>query len=248
MCLLHNAIFRGYNSIVQQATHITDGQDKADFIGYCLTWHKFVTAHAADEETVLFPAIARVLGEDDPDALWATTRAEHAALQPGLAAFQHYLATDLDSTPLEFDGPHLLSILASFERPFEDHFRHEVAAVAALAEHPRAPKPGTPQHAEAAALFRDWGKNTVSKAGTLDVVPFFLMNLDRTTGPTATYEQGRWASWPPMPAAVRWGLVNVAGLWNCGWWQFASCDGAGRPRTLYAFVQEKLLAEAEKEG
>jgi hypothetical protein len=66
------------------------------------------------------------------------------------------------------------------------------------------------------------------KAGLADVVPFFLLNLD------ATYEDGAWARWPPMPGPVRWGLTNVAGAVHGGWWKYASCDSAGKPRELYA--------------
>ncbi|CAK7231049.1 hypothetical protein SCUCBS95973_007781 [Sporothrix curviconia] len=230
MCLLHNAIFRGYNSIVNQAAVIEDGQDMADFIGYCLTWYKFVKSHHDDEEAVLFPTVARLL---DDDAVFTETHAEHEAFLPGLAAFHDYLAHELDSAPLDFDGERLLALMADFQKPFEHHFRSEVATIAALADHPHAPAAGSPQEAEASALFKSWGKATVSKAGTLDVVPFFLLNLDRSTGPAA-FEEGRWASWPPMPAPVRWGLVNIAGAWNSGWWQFTSCDSAGQPQTLYA--------------
>lgn len=53
MCMVHNSIFRGYNSIYHQAAHITDA-DKASFIGYCLTWHKFLKSHADNEEAGLF--------------------------------------------------------------------------------------------------------------------------------------------------------------------------------------------------
>ncbi|CAK7245148.1 MAG: hypothetical protein STHCBS139747_006717 [Sporothrix thermara] len=239
MCLLHNAIFRGYNSIIQQADAIEDGQDKADFIGYCLTWFKFVKSHHDDEEEVLFPTISRLL---DDETVFHETQAEHKSFLPGLAAFHDYLAHDLDGAPLNFDGAHLLALMAAFEKPFEHHFRNEVATIAALANHPNAPTAGSPQEAEASAHFKAWGKATVSKAGTFDVVPFFLLNLDRSTGPGA-FEDGRWASWPPMPAPVRWGLVNIAGAWNSGWWQFSSCDSAGQPQTLYALRNDSDAGE-----
>lgn len=88
--------------------------------------------------------------------------------------------------------------------------------------------PGSQEADEAAAIFKAWGKKTVMKAGTFDVVPFFLMNLD------AEYEEGMWAEWPPMPRLVRWALVNGAGSVHWGWWKFASCDGWGGRRGLYA--------------
>lgn len=125
--------------------------------------------------------------------------------------------------------------MSSFQQPFEQHFHSEIATIAALSSHPRAPERGTPAEAAASATFKAWGKATVSKAGTWDVVPFFLLNLDGTA------EEGAWASWPPMPAPIRWGLVNIAGAWYSRWWRFSSCDAGGRPRELYAlqFPEQK---------
>jgi hypothetical protein len=78
MCMMHNSIFRGYNSIYLQAPHVRD-QDKQDFIGYCLTWYKFVSTHAADEEANLFPLAERVLRDE---ALFGETHKEHGTTLP----------------------------------------------------------------------------------------------------------------------------------------------------------------------
>ena len=99
----------------------------------------------------------------------------------------------------------------SFQTAFMHHFHHEISTIAAFADHLSTPAPNTPEAELAATVFKAWGKKTVTKAGTFDVVPFFLMNLD------ATFEDGRWANWPPMPAPVRWGLVNVAGSVHWTW-------------------------------
>jgi hemerythrin-like domain-containing protein len=73
MALLHNAIFRGYNSIYLQAPHVKPG-DNSDFIGYALTWHKFVASHHHDEEENLFTKVEQVL---DDKTIWADTLKEH---------------------------------------------------------------------------------------------------------------------------------------------------------------------------
>jgi len=73
MALLHNSIFRGYNSIYQQAPNVKDS-DKADFIGYALTWHKFVKSHHDDEEVSLFTKVEEVLGDK---TIWDETHKEH---------------------------------------------------------------------------------------------------------------------------------------------------------------------------
>jgi hypothetical protein len=115
--------------------------------------------------------------------------------------------------------------MSSFQTPFCHHFHHEITTIASFAD---LPQPSAQELEQAATIFKVWGKKTVTKAGTFDVVPFFLMNLD------ATYEEGMWANWPPMPGPVRWGLVNVAGSVHWSWWKFASCDGSGMPKELYA--------------
>jgi hypothetical protein len=144
----------------------------------------------------------------------------------GLVAFNTYLSTL--GEPYDFDGAELQRIMSSFQDAFNDHFHSEIATIASFSKISTAPKFGSPEVEQAAAVFKAWGKKTVTKAGTTDVVPFFLMNLD------TTYEEGLWANWPPMPAPIRWGLVNIAGAYHWGWWKFASCDSAGKPRELYA--------------
>lgn len=73
MALLHNSIFRGYNSIYLQAPHVQDA-DKADFIGYALTWFKFVKSHHDDEEDSLFTKIEELL---EDKTVFEETHKEH---------------------------------------------------------------------------------------------------------------------------------------------------------------------------
>ncbi|KAF1945968.1 hypothetical protein EJ02DRAFT_441495 [Clathrospora elynae] len=222
MAHIHNAILRGYNSIHLQAPHIKDA-DKPAFVGYAMTWYRFVKSHHDDEEAELFPKVEDVLGNKD---IWKETHGEHESFLSGLAEFGAYLSNL--TSPQAFDGTKLQHIMSSFQEPLCHHFHHEITTIASFANLSTAPTPNSLEAQQAAAVFKAWGKKTVMKAGTLDVVPFFLMNLD------ATYEEGMWANWPPMPAPVRWGLVNVAGSVHWGWWKFASCDASGRPRGLYA--------------
>ncbi|KAH6625244.1 hypothetical protein C7974DRAFT_196764 [Boeremia exigua] len=224
MAHIHNAILRGYNSIFLQAPHVRN-EDKEAFIGYALTWFKFVKSHHDDEEAELFPKVAEVLHGQDNE-IWEETHKEHESFLQGLGKYEIYLSHL--ASPAHFDGKELCSIMLTFQVPFEHHFHSEITHISSFASLPSAPVLGSPESDQAVVVFKAWGKKTVTKAGTTDVVPFFLMNLD------ATYEEGKWANWPPMPAPVRWGLVNVAGSWNWAWWKFASCNSAGTPRELYA--------------
>jgi hypothetical protein len=73
MCMVHNSIFRGYNSIYHQALNVAEA-DKADFIGYCLTWHKFLKSHAENEEMSLFLKTEELL---DDKTIWEESHKEH---------------------------------------------------------------------------------------------------------------------------------------------------------------------------
>ncbi|KAG8674835.1 hypothetical protein FPOAC2_00870 [Fusarium poae] len=222
MALLHNAIIRGFNSIYLQAPHVKDA-DKADFIGYSQTWFKFVKSHHDDEEDNLFPKVQELLGEDP---VWEETHHEHESFLAPLAEFNNYLSNL--ASPTDLDGAQVIKLMDTFKTDFEHHFHSEISTIAALSNHSKAPKEDSPEGAAASLTFKTWGKKTVTKAGVLDVVPFFLLNLDRTS------EEGMWANWPPMPAPVSWGLTNIAGSWYGKWWKFSSCDSQGKPQELYA--------------
>ncbi|KAK4193217.1 hypothetical protein QBC35DRAFT_480938 [Podospora australis] len=236
MALLHNSILRGYNSIYHQAPLVQD-KDKADFVGYALTWYKFVKSHHDDEEETLFTKIERLLQDRN---IFTETHEEHESFLVGLGEYEKYLSGL--KTPADFSGDELRRIMETFQAPFENHFHSEISTIAKFSAHPNAPKEGTPEEEAARLTFKTWGKSTVTKAGVTDVVPFFLLNLDRTV------EDGLWANWPPMPAPIKWGLVNIAGSWHGGWWKFASCDAAGQPQELYALrAADNKSGEAKAE-
>ncbi|KKA30582.1 hypothetical protein TD95_001096 [Thielaviopsis punctulata] len=223
MALVHNVILRGFNSVYLQAKRVP-AADKPAFIGYAQTWHKFVVSHHNDEEENLFPKIAEMLRDDK---IWAETLEEHETFMDGMRDFGAYLA-GLSADPAAFSGVKLVSIMDTFKAPFEQHFHSEIQTIAGLHSHANAPIEGSAEQVAASALFKTWGKATVSKAGVADAVPFFLMNLDSTA------EEGLWANWPPMPAPIKWGLVNLAGSYYGSYWKFSSCDSNQMPRELYA--------------
>ncbi|PHH87459.1 hypothetical protein CDD83_8851 [Cordyceps sp. RAO-2017] len=235
MALLHNSLIRGYNSVCLQAPHVR-GADKADFLGYIRTWLRFVRSHHDDEEDVLFPELRAMLGDD---AVWGEVPEEHETLVVRLDELGSYLGSLSNASALAPDA--LLRLMDGLREPLEHHLHHEVAVMAGMATHANAPVRGSFQGAVASATLKAWGKNTVRKAGLADVLPFFLLNADRTA------EGGMWHNWPPMPRPVRWAMVNLVGAVHGGWWRFASCDAHGRPRQLYALAPAGEEEEAKAE-
>lgn len=252
MALLHNSIFRGFNSIYRQAPYVHEA-DKPDFVGYALTWFKFVKSHHDDEEQNLFTKIEDLL---DDKTLFAETHKEHGMLAPPQCSMGSLISTNLKPlymlesflsglgefrdylvglpTPQALNATKLIAIMDSFHEPFETHFHNEIATIYALRQHPNVPASASPEAKAASDMLRAWGKATVTKAGVTDVVPFFLLNTDLSDG----FEDGLWNSWPPIPAPIKWGLINVAGWFKGGYWRFASCDSRGMPRELYALEKK----------
>ncbi|KAI9734217.1 MAG: hypothetical protein M1834_002319 [Cirrosporium novae-zelandiae] len=214
MALLHNAILRGYNTIYLQAEHVQPA-DYADFIGYSLAWFKFVKGHHDDEEENLFPKVEEVIGKKD---IWEESLKEHETFLEGLGKFNTYLST-LPS-PSDFSGKELISIMDTFQEPFNHHFHSEISTIANMSSYGDFP--------EAGPIFATWGKQSIMKAGMTDVVPFLFLNFDRS------FEEGKWATWPPMPGPIRWLLTRAGSSWHWGWWKFSSCDVNGTPQDLYA--------------
>ena len=62
MCVVHNALIRGLNSIYVQGPNIQPA-DYPDFIGYSLCWHSVVHEHHTSEEDLFFPEIEEAVGE-----------------------------------------------------------------------------------------------------------------------------------------------------------------------------------------
>jgi hypothetical protein len=62
MCVVHNSLLRGLNSIYLQGPNIQPA-DYADFIGYSLCWHSVIHEHHTSEEEQFFPDIEEAVGE-----------------------------------------------------------------------------------------------------------------------------------------------------------------------------------------
>lgn len=135
---------------------------------------------------------------------------------PGLASFNEYLTTL--ASPSDFSADKLLEIMKTFQDPLDVHFHSEISTIAGLS--------GLGSSPSADAVFKSWGKQTLTRAGYAEVFPFVFLNFDRT------YEEGFWENWPPMPYPIRWALVRYAAWWHPGWWRFAWRDVAEWMLTL----------------
>ncbi|KAF1808091.1 hypothetical protein P152DRAFT_406137 [Eremomyces bilateralis CBS 781.70] len=218
MALMHNAVFRGFNSIYNQALSVPAAQH-ANFIGYASAWTKLVISHAEAEERDLFP---HVEAEMKKPGYFDDTLGEHEAFVSGVQTMSDYLHASAQE-PASFKPQTLRDKMDAFLEPFQSHFHSEIKTIAALAAGPEPTE-------KAAKAFEDWGRTSITNAGYTDVFVFLLLHMDRE------FEDGLWMNWPPIPGLVKMGLANVFMLRHPGWWQFASSDTAGnvKPMKMWA--------------
>lgn len=235
MALVHNAIINGYNSIYQQALSVKP-TDYPDFISYSLAWHAMVTGHHDSEEEVLFPSLEAATGVQ---GLMDSDKAEHgkssparfnttglisspkAAFHDGMVNFKAYLTT-CAAAPGSFSATNLLHLMDTFGPPLHQHLLHEPAKMASLAKYP----------IDIRALSEKTAKHSIDHTSTVNLLPMLLFNLD------LEFENGKWKDFPPVPAPMRWVMVNVIGWWRAGWWRFGSCGADGRRVRLLALRDE----------
>ncbi|OKL64117.1 hypothetical protein UA08_00145 [Talaromyces atroroseus] len=212
MALVHNIIIRGYNSIYLQAPKVKQA-DVHDFLHYCQAWNEFVVGHHDSEEHVLFPGTEKetgVQGIMDEDVQ------EHASFHHGLADIKAYLETSLTSPASDFNGSNLIMILDCFAPAFHSHLTHEPARLASLSRYDFDMK----------ALGDHTTQHSLQRYSTTDILPVLWYNLD------TTFENGKWESFPELPAAMKWYMINVLGWWRRSWWRFVSCGANGVEREL----------------
>ena len=141
------------------------------------------------------------------------------SFEVGLTEYKTYLLS-LSGNERNFSAVTLLKLIDSFAPALMSHLREEIPSLLSLSRF------GTkiPLLKLSEVEMRK-ASNQIPKTEGL---PFFLMNLDRT------FENGKWESWPPIPAPVRWTLIRILAWKHADWWRFASCDYDGYPKKLYA--------------
>ena len=81
MAFAHNAMIRGINSIYNQASHVHNAKDIADFLFFVRSWADWVGHHHQWEETLMFPGFEKVIGKA---GFLQSNLDQHHAFEPGL--------------------------------------------------------------------------------------------------------------------------------------------------------------------
>jgi hypothetical protein len=129
---------------------------------------------------------------------------------------------DVTDNKLSLDATKLLEIMDSFSTPMHAHLTSEPQSLLALSRFSTPEKP-----IDLAAIALAQGKKSVTFDFTLNVMPCFLLNMENVE-----FEEGRWQSFPPVPAPVKWIMVSVIPLPRRRWWRFTSCGTDGKRKRL----------------
>lgn len=131
MALAHNGILRGLNSIYLQAMQIPreDMDTIRDFLIYCQCWCESMHHHHEAEETVFFPSIERISGDD---GIMKSNIAQHQAFTQGFDRFTKHCKACL---PKDYDGQKIRSLIEDFSEPLTRHLYDEIGTLLKLHEH-----------------------------------------------------------------------------------------------------------------
>jgi hypothetical protein len=113
-------------------------------------------------------------------------------------------------------------LLDSFASIFHSHLVSEPSRLAALSQY----------DIDLKTIGDATTEHSLQKYSTTDVLPMLWYNLD------TEFEGGKWASFPPLPAPVKWYMINILGWWRGNWWRFASCGANGVQRELLCLRKE----------
>ncbi|CAF9916171.1 MAG: hypothetical protein GOMPHAMPRED_000917 [Gomphillus americanus] len=214
MALVHNTLVRCWNSIYKQAPHVVE-KDYPDFIVYALTWHRIVEIHHDGEEQDLYPKMEKFMAKP---GFFSAAVDEHKAFHDGLDRYKAYLV-ESKAKPSEFSGKKLVEIMDSFGEALFTHLNAEPTLLLTI------------QGFDDVALRKIWDdhvKMVLGGASPITEIPIVWVNCD------STFEDGKWAHFPPMPAPVKFVMRHVAARWHNQYWRFGSTTYGGQPQVPLA--------------
>ena len=148
------------------------------------------------------------------------TRISAEAFYGGLAKFEEYIEA-CAASPAKFQGTELVAILHELGSTLQTHLAHEPAKLAGLSQY----------DIDMASISAKTADHSMKRTSTTDVLPLLWYNLDKE------FEGGKWASFPELPAPLKWVMINLFGWWHSNWWRFGSSGPDGLQRDLLCLTK-----------
>lgn len=216
MACAHNVIIRGLNAVYLQACHVPPEQ-QASFLNFAEFWFKVIENHHNIEETVFFPVLEEMTGDKN---VMKVNHDQHEEFQEDLAAYLGYIKK-CQAGEVQYDGKELLRLIDGFGPVLWQHLHDEIPTFTDLKRY------GDKLKGFFARLNSEAEKES-QELGILAGAVYIMATHD------VEFEGGIHTQFPPIPAAITWGLRNVAWWAHSDWWVFAPCDRQGKMRPLPA--------------
>lgn len=130
MAVLHNLIFRAYNSSYNQCLGVRPATaDARDFLVYNQVLYEHIKDHHGTEEDIFFPLLQEFTGEK---GVMDQNIREHHELEEALHKLRDFA---FDTGPDVYDGEQLKSILEILGPSLTNHFHGEISTLLDLAKY-----------------------------------------------------------------------------------------------------------------
>ncbi|KIO34542.1 hypothetical protein M407DRAFT_16517 [Tulasnella calospora MUT 4182] len=204
MALLHNAIIRGFNSLLYYSGKVQPGTKQLNsFLRYGLENCRFIHHHHDNEETMYFPFLESKMGE----GRMSSNVRGHEAFQKPFIAFEEHINVLLKD-PSKWDVNTFCQGIHAFMPPLREHLVEEIDTLKSseVAKYLKAEE------------IREFDKKfeEIIKA-----------QLDFSKGPQLAYINGdgvNGAWFPPIPSFLVF-LIKYAMWWpHSDMWVYGCCD------------------------
>jgi hypothetical protein len=154
MAFAHNAVLRGINCIYLQALNVKEPEDVADLLFLTKVWTKWLINHHEIEEDRIFPGFEKVIGK--PGLLNANVEQHHIFS----GALEGLLAYANSTSPKDYSGERLRSIIDGFSEPLCKHLHEEIDTLLSLRGY------------DGPALLKVWKENNRPNSKELPMVRY----------------------------------------------------------------------------
>jgi len=168
MAFFHNAVLRGINCIYLQAPHVKKPEDVEDLLFLTRLWTKWLINHHEVEEDRIFPGFEKIIGK--PGVLQVNVE-QHHLFSGGL---EDLLAYATSTSPKDYSGDRLRSIINGFAEPLCTHLHEEIDTLLSLRSY------------DGPALLKVWKENNRPNSKELPMVRIFL-NFSPFANPGCRY-------------------------------------------------------------
>jgi hemerythrin-like domain-containing protein len=133
-----NGLIRSLNSMYLQASYVTEDADIQDLLQFAIFWESWIEKHHLGEEKLVFPDVARIIGQKD---IMDTNIERHHAFLSGMQGFLAYVKECKNGNSVEkYDRVKFMQLIDSFGPLLAKHLADEIETLLELEKYEVATK------------------------------------------------------------------------------------------------------------